>query len=175
VEKPADLAGKKIRIFPSAPLEAGIRAANGIPVSLPAPDVYVSLQQGLIEGVVSAITFAAPSRWYEVVKGGTRMTLFVGGYGVVVNDRRWESLSEEHRKVLEEAMRLTEKWNYDHTVENIAQSEKLMTDNGVTFADPTPQELAQWREVMKPVYQNQPENIRQRIEQVEKLKAAMAK
>ena len=31
-----------------------------------------------------------------------------------------------------------------------------MTDNGVTFADPTPQELAQWREVMKPVYQNQP-------------------
>ena len=72
-------------------------------------------------------------------------------------------------------MRLTEKWNYDHTVENIAQSEKLMTDNGVTFADPTPQELAQWREVMKPVYQNQPENIRQRIEQVEKLKAAMAK
>ena len=53
-----------------APLEAGIRAANGIPVSLPAPDVYVSLQQGLIEGVVSAITFAAPSRWYEVVKAG---------------------------------------------------------------------------------------------------------
>ena len=42
VEKPADLAGKKIRIFPSAPLEAGIRAANGIPVSLPAPDVYVA-------------------------------------------------------------------------------------------------------------------------------------
>ena len=82
----------------------------------------MSLQQGLIEGVVSAITFAAPSRWYEVVKGGTRMTLFVGGYGVVVNDRRWESLSEEHRKVLEEAMRLTEKWNYDHTVENIARS-----------------------------------------------------
>ncbi|MDS1139384.1 TRAP transporter substrate-binding protein DctP [Pusillimonas sp. SM2304] len=175
VTKPADLAGRKIRVFPSAPLEAGVRAAKGIPVSMPGPDVYLGLQQGLIEGVISAVTFAAPSRWYEVTKAATRMTMFVGGYGIVINEARWKSLSDEHKRVIQEAMALSEKWNFNHAVENIAASEKLLTDNGVTIADLTEEDLADWRAAMKPVYDAQPDSIKQRIAQVEKLKSALKK
>lgn len=175
VTKPTDLAGRKIRVFPSAPLEAGVRAAKGIPVSMPAPDVYLGLQQGLIEGVISAVTFAAPSRWYEVTKAATRMTMFVGGYGIVINEARWKSLSDEHKRVIQEAMELSEKWNFNHAVENIAASEKLLTDNGVTIADLTEEELADWRAAMKPVYDAQPDSIKQRVAQVEKLKSALKK
>ena len=173
ITDPADMEGKKIRVFPSAPLEAGVRAAKAIPVSMPGPDVYLGLQQGLVEGVISAVTFAAPSRWYEVTKAATRMTMFVGGYGVVINEKSWEGLSDEHKRVIEEAMKASEKWNFDNAVENLKASEKLLTDNGVTIADLTPEQLAQWREAMKPVYDSQPDNIKQRVEQVQKLKAEL--
>lgn len=171
ITKPAEMEGKKIRVFPSAPLEGAVRTAKAVPVSLPGTDVYLGLQQGLIEGVISAVTFAAPSRWYEVTKAATRMTMFVGGYGVVINENSWKKLSDEHQRVLEEAMQAAEKWNFDHALENLKASEKLLTDNGVTIADLSPEELAEWRTAMQPVYDAQPDNIKQRVEQVKKLKA----
>lgn len=169
ITKPAELDGKKIRVFPSAPLEAAVRAGKAVPVSLPGTDVYLGLQQGLIEGVISAVTFAAPSRWYEVTKAATRMTMFVGGYGVVINENSWKKLSDEHKRVVEKAMQAAEKWNFDHALENLKASEKLLTDNGVTIADLTPEQLAEWRTVMQPVYDAQPDNVKKRVEQVKKL------
>lgn len=165
--KPEDLKGRKIRLFPSAPLEEGVRAAGGIPVSVPAPDVYLGLQQGMIEGVISAVTFAAPSRWYEVVKGATRMTMFVGGYGVAINKNRWDKLSPEHKDALQRAMKDSEKWNFDQSVDNIAASEKLLVDNGVTLADLSAEELAEWRALMAPIYEKQPAEVRELIKRVQ--------
>ena len=167
ITKPAEMKGRKIRLFPSAPLEAGVRAAGGIPVSMPAPDVYLSLQQGLIEGVITAVTYAAPARWYEVVKGATRMTMFIGGYGVTINKARWDKLSPEHKDVLQRAMKETEKWNYDTSVENIAAAEKTLRDNGVKMADLSPAELADWRKLMAPIYEQQPAAVRTLIKRVQ--------
>lgn len=167
ITQPSQLAGRKIRLFPSAPLEAGVRAAGGVPVSMPGPDVYLALQQGLIEGVITAVTFAAPSRWYEVVKGATRMTMFVGGYGITINKSRWDKLSAEHKDAISRAMRDAEKWNYDISVENIAAAEKTLTDNGVKIVDLTPEQLAEWRKAMAPVYEKQPAEVRELIKRVQ--------
>ena len=68
-KKPADLAGKKIRIFPRRRWKPAYARPTASWSRCPRP-TSMSLQQGLIEGVVSAITFAAPSRWYEVVRAG---------------------------------------------------------------------------------------------------------
>ena len=88
VEKARRPGRQKIRIFPSAPLEARHTRGQRHPGLAARARRLCCAAAGLIEGVVSAITFAAPSRWYGWSRGGTRMTLFVGGYGVVVNDRR---------------------------------------------------------------------------------------
>lgn len=168
ITKPNQLQGRKIRVFPSAPLEDGVRTAGGIPVSMPGPDVYLALQQGLVEGVISAVTFVAPQRWYEVLKGATRMTMFVGGYGVAINKARWDKLSPEHQEVLQRAMKDTEKWNYDISVENIAAAEKTLVDNSVSLVDLTAEELAEWRKVMEPVYAKQPKEVKALIERIQK-------
>lgn len=170
ITKPSQLEGRKIRLFPSAPLEEGVRAAGGIPVSMPAPDVYLSLQQGLIEGVITAVTYAAPARWYEVVKGATRMTMFIGGYGVIINKARWDKLSPEHKDVLQRAMKDAEKWNYDISVQNIADAEKTLTNNGVKLVDVSKDELAEWRKLMSPIYDKQPAEVRELIERVQSMR-----
>lgn len=167
VGPPQELAGRKIRLFPSAPLEEGVRLAGGIPVSMPAPDVYLSLQQGMINGVITAVTYAAPSRWYEVLKGVTRMTMFVGGYGVTINKARWDKLSDEHKDVLRRAMADAEKWNYEQADKNILDAEKTLKENGVQFRDLSPAELAAWRKTVAPVYEQQPEAVRALIKRIQ--------
>lgn len=169
VTKPSELAGKKIRVFPSAPLEAAVRAPGGIAVSMPAADVFLGLQQGAIEGVITAVTYASPAKWDEVLKGMTRMTMFIGGYGVVFNKARWDKLSQEHKDILTKAFNEATAWNHQVAAQNIIDNENTLQKNGVKLADLTPEELAAWRKLMEPIYKAQPEAVQARIKQIQSL------
>jgi C4-dicarboxylate-binding protein DctP len=169
ITKPEGMAGKKIRVFPSAPLEAAVRAPGGIAVSLPAADVFLGLQQGTIEGVITAVTYAGPAKWDEALKAMTRMTMFIGGYGVVFNKGRWDKLSQEHKDVLQKAFKEATAWNHQVAAKNIVDNEKNLQANGVVLADLTPDELVAWRKLMEPIYKAQPEAVQARIRQIQTL------
>ncbi|MCD8516832.1 MAG: TRAP transporter substrate-binding protein DctP [Burkholderiaceae bacterium] len=169
VTKPEELKGMKVRVFPSAPLEAAVRAPGGIAVSLPAADVFLGLQQGTIEGVITAVTYAGPAKWDEVLKAMTRMTMFIGGYGVVMNKASWDKLSDEHKAVVKRALDEATAWNHEVAAQNIIDNEKQLQANGVKLADLTPEELASWRKLMEPIYKQQPEAVQARIRQIQQL------
>ena len=169
VTKPEELKGKKVRVFPSAPLEAAVRAPGGIAVSLPAADVFLGLQQGTIEGVITAVTYAGPAKWDEVLKAMTRMTMFIGGYGVVMNKNIWDKLSAEHKAVLKRALDEATAWNHQVAAQNIIDNEKQLQANGVKLANLTPEELSAWRKLMEPIYKQQPEEVQARIRQIQSL------
>jgi C4-dicarboxylate-binding protein DctP len=169
VTKPEELKGKRVRVFPSAPLEAAVRAPGGIAVSLPAADVFLGLQQGTIEGVITAVTYAGPAKWDEALKAMTRMTMFIGGYGVVVNKASWDKLSDEHKQVLTRAFEEATAWNHDVAAQNIVDNENQLQANGVQLADLTPEELTAWRKLMEPIYKQQPEAVQARIRQIQEL------
>ncbi len=164
--EPGDTKGRKIRVFPSAPLEEAVRRADGIPVSMPAPDVYTSLQQNLLDGVITAVTYAADAQWYEVLKGATKMTMFIGGYAVTMNKPRWDSLSDENKKIIMEAMQYAEDWNYNESKSTIKAAEDKLAENGVEIITITPEALKDWREILTPIYEKQPEEVRAIIQQI---------
>ena len=169
VTSPESLAGKRIRVFPSAPLEAAVRAPGGIAVSLPAADVFLSLQQGAIDGVITAVTYAGPAKWDEVLKAMTRMSMFIGGYGVVFNKARWDKLSDEHKQIINRAFKEVTDWNHQVAAQNIIDNEKALQTNGVVLADLTPGQLAAWRKMMESIYKQQPEAVQARIRQIQEL------
>lgn len=169
ITKPEEMAGRKVRVFPSAPLEAAVRAPGGIPVSLPAADVFLGLQQGTIEGVITAVTYAGPAKWDEVLKAMTRMTMFIGGYGVVMNKNSWEKLSDEHKAVVNRAFKEATDWNHQIAAQNIIDNENNLQANGVVLADLTADELMAWRKLMTPIYAEQPEAVQARIKQIQAL------
>lgn len=169
VTRPETLAGKRIRVFPSAPLEAAVRAPGGIPVSLPAADVFLGLQQGAIDGVITAVTYAGPAKWDEMLKAVTRMSMFIGGYGVVFNKARWDKLSDEHKQIINRAFKEATDWNHQVAAQNIVENEKALQANGVALADLTPEQLAAWRKLMEPIYKQQPEVVQARIRQIQEL------
>lgn len=166
VVEPADLEGRKIRVFPSAPLEEGVRAVGATPISMPAPEVFLALQQGVVEGVVTTPTYAAPAQWYEALDSMTRLMMFIGGYGVVINQDSWEKLSAEHQDVLMRAMSDAEEWNYNFARENLENAEQTLAEQGLEIVDVTPEQLSAWQEEMEAVYSKQPPEVRELIEEV---------
>ncbi len=163
---PADVQGMKVRVTPSAPLEAGVRAVGGIPVSLQAPDVYLGLQQGLVSGAITTVTLAASARWYEVLTSMTRLMQQHGGYAVVINKARWDKLSDEQKGVIQRAMDDASKWNREIAEQNAIAAEKTLTDNGVQIQELTPDEMKLWHEKYKAVYAEQDEDVQKLITQV---------
>ena len=161
-----DVAGKRIRVFPSNPLEQGVRAAGAVPVSMPAADVFLSLQQGVVDGVITTPTYAGPTGWGEALDSMTRMMMFMGGYGVVMNAEAWGNLAEDQQDAVLRAMANATAWNIEASLENIEDAEERLSSDGVTLHDLSPEQLAAWQDVMEPVYAEQSDELQGLISQI---------
>lgn len=97
-----DLKGKKVR-SPSALESDVVKALGAVPVNMPITDVYTSLERGVIDAFLAGPSANFSFKLDEVVKA---MTL--GGPGgnlplvVVMNKRAYDSLSPEHKKIIDE-------------------------------------------------------------------------
>lgn len=166
VKTPSDMAGLKVRVAPSAPLEALIESASATPVALPATDVYLALQQGVANAVATTSTYAGPARWNEVLENGTRVMWGWGGYGVVMNQKSLEKMSDSQRDGFMRAVEDAAKWNQEQALENIAYWENWLEEQGLTWYSPTEEELALWSEAGAAIWKEQPELIQDYIAQI---------
>ena len=98
-----DLKGMKIRV-PSRNAGLVVEAWGGVPVSMPAPDVYNSMQTGVIDGAMIDATTLTAFRLAEVTKSITvGMDTAISQFFLVMNSDSFNELSEEHQKAVIEA------------------------------------------------------------------------
>ncbi len=103
--KLADFKGLKIRT-PGAVAEM-IKALGGTPVSMPMPEVYQSLQRGVVDGAVYPEEVEKGWKMAEV----THYTIacypiaYSVGFFVVMNKQKWEQLPENIKKIFEKVDR----------------------------------------------------------------------
>lgn len=69
-----------------------IEALGGAPVVLPASEIYPSLERGVVEGAAWPTIGAVGFRWFEVADYMMRPSFGLGGYPVLMNLDRWNSL-----------------------------------------------------------------------------------
>ncbi|WP_459615817.1 TRAP transporter substrate-binding protein [Bordetella sp. 2513F-2] len=142
---PEALAGRKVRMAPSRPLEAMMDTLRATSVGIPATEVYLALQQGVADAVLTTPTFAGPAKWNEVLTSGSKMMFGVGGYALVVNSKSLAKLDDKQRAGFLKAAEEASAWNREQTAGNIAHWEKFLADNGLQWFTPSPDELAQWQ------------------------------
>lgn len=164
----ADLKGKKMRVFPSPPLIAMMKTLGAVPVTMPSAEVILGLQQGTVSGVVTTPTFAAPSKWYESLKGMTRAPLGFGGYGVAMSQKTWDKLSAEQRGIITKAMKEVEAWNQEQALANITANEKILSDNGMKIVNISDAELASWSKDAEKVWASQVPAVKALIAKIRK-------
>ena len=153
INKLEDLAGKKIG-FATSSCVGPVQALGASPVVMPATDLYMALQRGMIEGTVFPIPSIGNFKLQEVAKHLTLVPLLGGTNFGLFNKKTWESLPEEYRKGLEPYMGMRAMVSFTNCSDGVVPAEKeKLTAGGVTITELSPEELARWAEKLSPVYE----------------------
>jgi tripartite ATP-independent transporter DctP family solute receptor len=104
INSPADAKGIKLRI-PQVSMYTVMGKALGFNVvTMPYGEIFTALQTGVVDGQENPPTTVLASGWYEVQKYIALTDHCIAYNYVVVNERFYQSLSEENKKALKAAV-----------------------------------------------------------------------
>lgn len=151
VRKLEDLKGLRLR-FPG-PMQGRILEAYGAtPVGMPAPDIYDSIDRGVIDGVAIGRSAMKSFRLHEVVNYSAESHFYVAPMALVMNKEAWNRISPQDQQIIDGLMgeRLALVAARDFEVENKAALELLKSSNVEMYEVPA-DEIARWRQAAAPV------------------------
>lgn len=155
---PEDAKGLKFRIQQSDVLEAQFKILGANPQKLDFAEVYNALQTGVVDGTENPWSNIYSKKFHEVQKYFSETDHGVLDSMVVTNTGFWQDLPEDIRTELEKIL-------LEVTVEVNKEAVQMETDYRQKVVDfgkatgktevlaLTPQEMEQWRKVMKPIWE----------------------
>ena len=144
VRTPKDLEGMKLRIWESKTAIETWRGLGANTIVVPRPEMYLAFKQGIIEGGPETIGIAYDQKTAEVAKYWTRTDEYYQIVNVLMNEKKYLSLTPQQRGVMHQAAKNAAKVY-------AAESERGFTDKkakavkefGVTILEP---DLGPWRQ-----------------------------
>jgi len=130
---PADMKGLNVRVPTSQLYTYTIEAMGGNPVSMPYPDTYAALQQGVIDGVEGSIMTYYGTKQYENVKEYSLTNHLLGVSAIAISTKVWDSLTDEQRTIIEEEFAKGSEENLNETIRLEKEYEELLKAEGVNF------------------------------------------
>ena len=166
---PEDAKGLKFRIQESDVLEAQFKALGANPQKMAFSEVYLALQQGVVDGQENTWSNILTQKFHEVQDGITHTDHGLIDYLVVTSTEFWDGLPDDVRGKLEQIFaEVTEKYNGLSNQINLDAREKIAAA-GTEIRELTPEQRQQWVDAMKPVWDEFADEIGQ-----ENIDAAMA-
>ncbi|MCC5033074.1 DctP family TRAP transporter solute-binding subunit [Streptomyces sp. WAC 00631] len=104
IRKPADLDGQRIRFPDSKIYLENAKALGADATAVAFEEVYLSLQQGVVDGQENPIPTIAEKSFDEVQSHVSLSGHQTGSQLIVINEERWQKLSGEQRKALQKAV-----------------------------------------------------------------------
>ena len=148
VKKPVrtleDAEGLRLR-FVAPPQKVIYEAIGAKGVGIPWSDVYTALQTGMIDGYVHGPFTALQFRHTEVFKYFTRLDLNWVSMGISMSESYYQSLSDEQKKIMNEAIAAAReangKWMDTYVPQNLAK----LKEAGIEIIDLSPEEKERFR------------------------------
>lgn len=144
-------AGKRIRAH-SAVLEETVKALGGNPVSMRAAELYLAIEQGIVDGAFTTVAFAAPNSYQDVTPYLTQVAVSAIAYPVVMNANRFNSLSPEFQQAIRDAAAEATRKNREALAAQSGGHVDSLVKGGVQLITLSPEERARWQEALKAVY-----------------------
>ena len=156
VETLDDLKGLKLRVPGGRPANS-LKAAGGSPVMIPMPEVYLSLEKGIIDG--------APVPWegplgYLPLKSIKYWSMGWGLYStpffIGMNPRTWDKISEEDQNAIMGVWGEYGAINFSKAVwdDSSEPAMKALKDHGIEVVHANPESVNKWAEINKPINQS---------------------
>jgi len=155
--KPEDAKGLKFRIMSSKVLEEQFKAVGAIPQVMPFSEVYSALQQGVIDGEENTNSNIYTKKFYEVQKYMTVSNHGYLGYLVVMSKRFWNSLPDDLKAAVKQAMKEATAKEREYAIEldksQFAKIKEYADKTGkLKITVLTPQQKEEWKKVMEKIY-----------------------
>lgn len=146
-------AGKKIRAH-SAMLERTVKALGGNPISMPAAEMFLSLQRGVIDGAFTTVEYAAPNKYNEVAKHVTRAAVSAIAYPIVIQRDFWNRLSPDLQNAMSAAAAAAIAANRTGIAASAEKAVATLRAGGAQVIELTPQQRGEWQEKLQPIYED---------------------
>lgn len=131
VEKPADFAGKKIRVFP--PFIPLIKALGAAPINLPMGDIYTAMERGAVDGfVMTHLGFVKDFSWHEVTKYVVDYPLYQATAVILANPNKWNEIpANVQKEIISFKQSTVDPAVSDYYIRLSQKDWQLMMDKGV--------------------------------------------
>lgn len=145
-----DLKGMKLRAHGNTtPI---VKALGATPVAMPMPELYQSLQKGVVEGALYPMEVNKGWKMGEVTKytTGSYAIAYTSGFFVVMNKDKWAALPDDVKGVIEA---INAEWILKHAdAWNAADEEGLEYSKslGREIVDMDSAEAQRWKEAVRP-------------------------
>jgi TRAP-type C4-dicarboxylate transport system substrate-binding protein len=144
VHKLEDAEGLRLR-YVAPPQKVLYEAIGAKGVGIPWPDVYTALQTKMIDGYVHGPETALQFRHTEIFKYFTRLDLNWVSMGISMSESYYQSLSNEQKKVLHEAIEAARKANAKWMETYVPKNLERLKDAGIEIINPSPEEKERFK------------------------------
>lgn len=151
VKSISDMKGLKIRVPETQILMDTVKAFGASPTPISASELYSSLQTGVIDGAENPLTGYFSSNYFEVAKNVTLDSHTFAPSVLVMSKSVYDKLSDEDKKILNDASAETQKFVKDSAEKNDANVlVKLKDKKDVKIIDVP--DKTEWQNAVKPLY-----------------------
>jgi len=153
IRTPADLAGKKVRVFGKT-LGDFVTAAGGAPTLISGSEQYLAYQRGTVDVGMTGVSGVKSRKLWEVMDTITVTNHANIEFVVVVNQDWWNDLSSDIQEHIRDAAEVAQSAVRDRMASIEAAAYESAKTNGMTVVEISADELETWKSVAQPVYDN---------------------
>lgn len=147
VYTPADIKGLKIRV-PDIPMyTASFKALGAIPTPINYAEVYLALQQGVVDGMENPVGLIRAMKFYEVTKHLTLVAWNNAVNVLAINEAAFRRLKPEYQKILGDAGRESSKYLEELMTKEADECLNLFESKGLKSI--RPKDLTPWLTAVK--------------------------
>ena len=151
ITKLEDIQGLKIRTILNPLYIDMLNALGANAVPMPFPELYTALETGTVDGQENPYSTVEASKFDEVQKYFSNTKHIYNSQLLMASKKFWDSLSDEEKKIFEDAAVETRDYQRRVAREMDEKSRQTLIKNGMQINDIAPEEIARMREKVKPV------------------------
>lgn len=153
IYKLEDVKGLKIRTLENEIFMDTFRALGADPVPIPYPELYTSIQQGVVDGTDPLNVTMTGGKIYEVNKHLSKVGISYRAGVIVMNLEEYNNLANDLKSKFDSMVVDSENYYHDTIYPEYEESaEKLMVDNGVKIIEAEEIDMESFKEAVQPVY-----------------------
>ena len=146
-----DLQGLRLR-SPGPQQNSIVKALGASPINIPIPELYDSLQRGMVEGTFLPFAGIRDFKLFDLIKYHTLANLYVTPSGFVMNLKTWNSLPSDIQKMIEELIgpQIAEKAGAAFDQKALLAMEDAKK-GGAEIYQPPPEQRKIWNDQLRPI------------------------